>query len=239
MARAAIGGEDEPGRAPYQVAVTVCAECGRGTRDGSGRALPLEEHQVETALCDAQEIAIAETHVGRPRRATQSIPPRIRRLVWRRDGGRCQVPGCRAAKYLDVHHIVARSDGGTHEPSNLILQCHSHHVRLHDGTLRIEGAAPDLRFRQADGRAYGERLPMRDPGMERDAFDGLRRMGVAAVDARRAVAHAAASHPGCIEDLLRGALGFLRQNVYASAAREPGPRCGYGRALPGWQQVTA
>ena len=91
--------------------------------------------------------------------------------------------------------------------------------------LRIEGGAPDeLRFRHADGRTYGEPSPARDPAMERDAVDGLRRMGVSAGDARRAVASAAASSPNCIEDLLRAALRVLRQTTYASRAREPSPR---------------
>ena len=90
--------------------------------------------------------------------------------------------------------------------------------------LHIEGKAPDgLVFRHADGRQYGEPRPSRDLTMEKDAVDGLRRMGVAAGDARRAVTHAAASGPARIEDLLRQALMFLRQTVYASASRESAP----------------
>jgi hypothetical protein len=36
-------------------------------------------------------------------RATQTIPPATRREVVRRDGGRCIVPGCRSAVFLDLH----------------------------------------------------------------------------------------------------------------------------------------
>ena len=127
LAHHALGGPTDPGRAAYQVAMTVCPQCRRGTRDGAGRELAVEPHVVEAALCDAQHIG--DTHVdGVPVKASQTIPPRIRRLVVRRAHGRCQVPGCRAAKYLEIHHIVHRADGGTHDPSLLILVCSAHHT---------------------------------------------------------------------------------------------------------------
>jgi 5-methylcytosine-specific restriction endonuclease McrA len=149
LAHHALGGPGDPGRAAYQVAVTVCSECGRGTRDGAGRVLAVEPHQVEAALCDAQEIDLA-THVGDGGgAAAQSIPPRIRRLVWRRDHGRCQVPGCRSSKYLELHHVTPRGQGGGHDPSNLLLTCSAHHGQAHRGALHIEGEAPDqLLFRR-------------------------------------------------------------------------------------------
>jgi hypothetical protein len=47
-------------------------------------------------------------HVGATRvRATQTIPPALRRAVLRRDGGKCRVSGCRHAVFTDVHHIRA------------------------------------------------------------------------------------------------------------------------------------
>ncbi|HKE13911.1 MAG TPA: hypothetical protein VKB80_03525, partial [Kofleriaceae bacterium] len=103
LAQYALRGSDDPGRAPYQVAMTVCVDCGRGTRDGSGKELDVEPHRIEAARCDAQEVDLTHVGAGAPAPATQTIPPRIRRLVWRRDHGRCQVPGCRAAKFLEVH----------------------------------------------------------------------------------------------------------------------------------------
>ncbi|HTE53339.1 MAG TPA: HNH endonuclease signature motif containing protein, partial [Kofleriaceae bacterium] len=229
LAHHALGGPSDPGRAAYQVAMTVCEQCGHGTRDGAGRTFAVEAHEVDAARCDAQVLPRAVTHVGRgggagmrvggrteveseqveseqveseqveseqiesqevaappgaPRvdrathvgrdlaeqggavhavdraaraeeetgadrqagdagdagdvgearviesrhephepipsthvgraapAASQSIPPRIRREVWRRDHGRCRVPGCRAARFLEVHHIVPRALGG-------------------------------------------------------------------------------------------------------------------------------
>jgi 5-methylcytosine-specific restriction endonuclease McrA len=212
LAHYALGGPDEPGRAPYQIAMTVCKECGRGTRDGSGQVLDVEPHRVEAARCDGQEVDL--THVGsHAPPAAQTIPPRVRRLVWRRDHGRCQVPGCRAAKHLEVHHLRWRSDGGGHDPLNLTAMCDAHHDLVHRGLLVVEGTAPDLVFRHADGTLYGHRG---DEADEADAIDGLRRMGVTASDARTAVAEAAASGAVRLEDLLREALRFLGRTTYAS-----------------------
>jgi hypothetical protein len=54
------------------------------------------------------------THVG-PARASQTVPPRVRRFVLRRDHESCVVPGCRCHRYLDVHHIDPRAEGGGHD----------------------------------------------------------------------------------------------------------------------------
>ncbi len=142
LAHYALGGPSDTGRAAYQVAMTICEQCGRGTRDGAGRELAVEQPEIEAACCDAQHIG--NTHVdGVPGKATQTIPPRIRRLVYRRAHGRCEVPGCRAARFLEIHHIVPRAKGGTHDPSLLILICSAHHLQVHRGALRVSGTAPD------------------------------------------------------------------------------------------------
>jgi 5-methylcytosine-specific restriction endonuclease McrA len=142
LAHHALAGPADPGRASYQIAMTVCEACGAASRDGGGRAHPVDSDRLDAARCDAQ--IVAATHAGAPiGAASQTIPPRIRRAVWRRDHGRCRVPGCRAARFLEVHHLVPRSRGGTHDPSNLVLVCSAHHGRVHDGSLRLGGQAPD------------------------------------------------------------------------------------------------
>jgi 5-methylcytosine-specific restriction endonuclease McrA len=238
LAQHALGGPGDPGRAAYQIEMTVCAECGRGTRDGAGQTFAVTEAEVEAARCDAQTIDLS--HVGET--AKQEIPPRTRRLVWRRDHGRCRVPGCRSAKYLEVHHIVPRECGGGHDPSNLIVLCGAHHGLIHRGVIRLEGTAPDrLIVRHRDGRPYGQLgsalaraagvgIEGRKVGgrerdgveqsFEADVLDGLRRMGVPNGDARRAVAEAARSGGGSLEDLLRASLGVLRRTTYASRISE-------------------
>ena len=114
-------GTADHGRARFQVAVVVCAQCKRGWLDGGGATAPMDAAALARASCDAQRLGRVD--VGQPARATQDVAPRVRRLVHRRDRGRCGLPECRAAANLEVHHIVAREDGGSHDARNLMLLC--------------------------------------------------------------------------------------------------------------------
>ncbi len=246
LAHYALGGPIDTGRAAYQVAITLCEQCGRGTRDGAGRELAVEQPETEAACCDAQHIG--NTHVdGVPGKATQTIPPRIRRLVYRRAHGRCEVPGCRAARFLEIHHIVPRAAGGTHDPSLRVLLCSAHHLQVHRRALRVSGTAPDhLEFRRLreirPASACASPLPRTTPGptpacaspppratpaaacdLHAHALDGLRRLGFSAAEARRVLA---AASGGDIETLLREALSHLRPRVHVSCACEPTRRYG-------------
>lgn len=168
IARRALGGPDDEGRASYQVAVTRCEECGRSSIDAGGQSQPVEESIAEMAACDSQEVGSVDgprapsPHVGasEPRpvraRATQTIPSAIRRLVMRRDRKRCGVPGCSNHRYLDVHHLDLRSEGGGHDAERMSLLCGAHHRAAHAGQLVIEGTASGgFIFRHADGTSYG------------------------------------------------------------------------------------
>ena len=100
----------------------------------------LDPADLARAECDAQRIGSD----AEPGRAVQDVPPRIQRFVRRRDGGRCCVPGCRASRHLELHHVVPREAGGGHGPENLTLLCDGHHRALHEGKLTITGKAPAL-----------------------------------------------------------------------------------------------
>ena len=78
------------------------------------------------ARCDACATATQEG-AGQQVAITHDIPAKTRRLVWERDSGKYRVPGCRATRNVEVHHLVARADGGTHDPENLLLLCNGHH----------------------------------------------------------------------------------------------------------------
>ena len=134
------------GRARFQVAMTVCARCRHGWQEGGGAQIPVGAAAVERAMCDAQHIGSVDG--GSPQRAYQDIPPSVARLVWRRDGGRCRVPGCRSARGLELHHLVHRADGGSHDASNLVLACSACHQAHHAGTLTITGTADRLEVRR-------------------------------------------------------------------------------------------
>jgi Holliday junction resolvase RuvA-like protein len=147
------------------------------------------------------------------RRALQTIPPALRREIMRRDGGRCAVPGCRCAVFIDVHHIRTVSEGGNRDPDLLILLCAKHHRLVHRGLLIIDGSVSrGLRFYHADGSVYGH--PAADVGaIERfeQAFAALRGLGFKDGESKRALAEVR-THVGVgasIEALVRGALGVL------------------------------
>jgi hypothetical protein len=133
------------GRAKYQIAVTVCQGCRQGWQEGAGAQVAVEPAAIERAMCDAQHIGSIDG--AGPERASRGIPPSTARLVWRRDGGRCRVPGCRSARGLEIHHLVHRADGGSHEASNLCLLCSACHLAHHRGALTITGTAdqPEVR----------------------------------------------------------------------------------------------
>jgi hypothetical protein len=145
LCSAALDGDataEAAGRAKFQIAVTVCQRCRQGWQEGAGAQVAIEPAAVDRALCDAQHIGSIDGTA--PERAHQEIPPSVVRLVWRRDGGRCRVPGCRSARGLEIHHLVHRADGGNHDASNLALLCSACHLAHHRGALTISGTADHL-----------------------------------------------------------------------------------------------
>jgi hypothetical protein len=190
VARHILGGPADEGRANYQIALTVCETCGRGWQTGRGEQVEVGSEIVEMATCDAQHLGHLSTHVGEPRRrASQSIPPRVRREVMRRDGGRCVVPGCRNSVFLDTHHLDLRSEGGNHAPDGLIVLCGAHHRAQHRGQLIIEGrVSTGLVFRHADGTLYGSLVSARAAASFEEAFRALRSLGFREGESRAALA---------------------------------------------------
>ena len=134
------------GRAKFQIAVTVCQRCRQGWQEGAGAQIAIGPVAVERAMCDAQHIGSLDGSA--PERAHQDVPPSVARFVWRRDGGRCRVPGCRSSRGLEVHHVIHRADGGSHDASNLILTCSACHQSHHAGVLTISGTADQLEVRR-------------------------------------------------------------------------------------------
>lgn len=111
-------------RPPVQVHVHLCPECEKATMQTSKGELDLGKDEVERALCDCQ--------VSRPnQRNTTSIPPSIRRLVFARARHQCQHQGCDHARYLEIHHVIPRSQGGSNDPDNCICLCSAHHALVH------------------------------------------------------------------------------------------------------------
>ena len=49
-----------------------------------------------------------------------------------RDGHRCRAAACGATRFLEVHHRIPRSRGGSNRPDNLITLCSACHQATHD-----------------------------------------------------------------------------------------------------------
>lgn len=171
------GGERDAGRAAFQIALTRDAH-GGAVIEAAGQAVDVDAVTVEMAECDAEHIGDVGTE-GEAARASQTIPPKTRRQVVRRHQGCCAVPGCRNAAFVHIHHVEARSEGGTHDPEKLVVLCSAHHRAAHDGALDVRGTfTSGFEFRHADGRAYGSPLlDARRAAVMRDSFEVLRGMG--------------------------------------------------------------
>ncbi|MFH1466965.1 MAG: hypothetical protein ABIO70_21460 [Pseudomonadota bacterium] len=120
----------------HRIVVHRCPVCERAWAEGRGGPMDLDPHDQALASCDAERVAM-DGGAGRAGRVSRTIPPAVRRLVLVRDGGRCQVPGCRNRHHLDVHHLRARVEGGGHEPVNLVTLCTCHHDMVHKGVIRL------------------------------------------------------------------------------------------------------
>jgi 5-methylcytosine-specific restriction endonuclease McrA len=184
-------------RSRHQVAVTVCRTCKRGWQNGAGREIAIRDADVERAMCDAEVISLEK-----PGRATRTIPAAIRKAVLARDGHRCTVPGCRATRNLDVHHLEHREHGGTHTKENLTTLCDGHHVAHHDGRLLIKGPAPAIEV------IWLAEVPhVGDSEHAEQVRSALRNLGCTREEARRALSRALAQVGDTeLEPLLRAAL---------------------------------
>ncbi|MHC9542395.1 MAG: HNH endonuclease [Vulcanimicrobiota bacterium] len=82
---------------------------------------------------------------GKRRRVVKTektISSTLRKKVLKRDGHKCQRPGCGRIYFLEVHHIEPESAGGATEEKNLCTSCAFCHDLVHEGRLSVEGEAP-------------------------------------------------------------------------------------------------
>ncbi len=93
------------------------------------RALTLLVAQLERTKTGATE---RPRKAGRPKTKTASrhIPAAVKRLVWKRDAGRCAFKGpqgrCDATAFLEYHHLVPFAAGGQTTGGNIELRCRAH-----------------------------------------------------------------------------------------------------------------
>ena len=215
LCRQALGGPRDAGRSSYQVALTVCEHCRRGKQHGRGELVEVAPETVEMAACDGQHVGHVDAHVGATAsRASQTVPPGVRRAVLRRDGGRCRVPGCRHATFVDVHHLTLRAEGGSNTLENLIVLCAAHHAALHRGTLLCDGTpSRGLTFRHADGTPYGGAPHAGGTELRAKAQRALTLMGYREGETRRALGRLPASNDLTLEQIVRLTLRELSSST--------------------------
>jgi len=193
VTRRVLGGDgdgspsDKPPRPVHRIVVHKCDDCGRAWQAGRGRWIQLPEADLALAECDAVIVRAndpaepseqagasaadpAALHKSTSGRTTSDIPAKTRKRVWARDQGRCCVPGCRATRHIDIHHLIPRALGGTHDEWLLTLLCSGHHKLHHQGILSITGRAPAALVFIRDGK----RLVDPRSGAETLAVDALR-----------------------------------------------------------------
>ena len=170
------------GEARYRVVLHTCANC---QKNPHVRDLGVDAATAAMADCDSERVELTGLDGpdgpngpnAAPGRLTHLVPPAVRRRVIHRHGDQCAVPYCRHRQFLDIHHIVPRSVGETHDEFGLLPLCPMHHRAIHEGTLLLYGDARGIRFLHPDGQPFG---PGAEPtGLHDDAPDALDRLRAA------------------------------------------------------------
>ncbi|MEO8182799.1 MAG: HNH endonuclease, partial [Deltaproteobacteria bacterium] len=138
----------------------------------------------------------------------------LRRAVLLRDQRRCQVPGCTNTRWLDVHHLELRSEGGRHSLANLTCLCSTHHRASHRGKIALARSdSGALHVRHADGTDYGQRVQPQALEVRAKVFSALRNLGFREAQVRAALEQLqreSALEQTPFDGLLREALARLR-----------------------------
>lgn len=124
-----------------QIHIHHCPECESTKVQTSKGELEIGKQEYERLECDCQIS-------GPGQRNKASIAPAIRRRVFSKARHKCETSGCNHTRYLEVHHIVPRSDGGGNDLSNLKLLCSSCHSLIHRSGLLIKESLGIYHFRQ-------------------------------------------------------------------------------------------
>jgi hypothetical protein len=129
----------------FKVQVTV----GRETHDKLRRAQDLLRHTIPSGdpgqifdkalsllIAELEKKKLAMTNRSRPFHASprhaRHIPAAVRRIVWKRDEGRCAFVGprgrCTETGFLEFHHVVPYATGGLTSVENLQIRCRAHNA---------------------------------------------------------------------------------------------------------------
>src|SRR5437763_6771727 len=131
-----------PGRPHLQVTASFETLAGQvGSPAGELEfSAPICRATVERLACDCSLTRVildsdsVVIDVGRTKRIVSGSRTRA---LHARDKG-CRWPGCdRTASWTNAHHLVHWARGGTTDLDNLVLLCHRHHWRVHEGGWQL------------------------------------------------------------------------------------------------------
>jgi len=106
-----------------------------------------------TEPCSSKVLKKMDQNVGS--RGRTPIPAAQKHAVHRRDEGRCthrDVTGkrCNQDRWVEIHHVVPVSLGGSNDPENLTTLCSFHHDLVHQLSLPLDGQVNWLRSRSRE-----------------------------------------------------------------------------------------
>jgi hypothetical protein len=132
-----------PGRTRSHITFHVPAN-GPAELDG----IPIAESTLARLLPDATITTsiVEDNRLLVPVRDTDDIPEAVKRFVRARDH-HCRVGTCEETRGLDYHHLRPRSEGGTHDPDNIVLAgkpCGHHQMLIPNGPWILAGDPSQL-----------------------------------------------------------------------------------------------
>ncbi|RYZ05828.1 MAG: HNH endonuclease [Myxococcales bacterium] len=169
------------------MAVTVCASCQLATQSAAASpfASRLQSSRWPNATHSSSRFRTRvrlRTHRSLPKRFHPRYDARCSDAIT----GVAECPDAPTRRSSDIHHVLARADGGQHEADDLITLCGAHHRALHLGALRLDGGVSSgLRWTHADARAYGEVAKVAVVDVKRRLLAALRGLDFAEPDANR------------------------------------------------------
>lgn len=126
--------------------VEITDRRGEVTREAEGIGIAAETVTALRSGAKIREAMLDRTGTHTTRRTRAELPADVERHVRRRDP-HCRIPGCEAARGLQIHHCRPVCDhGDSHDPHELAAVCPPHHRILEPhGPYRLIGdaEAPD------------------------------------------------------------------------------------------------
>jgi len=175
------------------------------------------------------------------------IPARVRRAVWKRDGGRCAYVSanghrCEARKPLEFDHVLEVARGGEATVDGVRLLCRAHNQHAAERTFSAEfmrhKRVAAAEFRAAARARADAQEPERAAAKARaaaadrttddnDVVPWLRGLGFSAAEARRGAERCAHMPDATLEERVRHALSCFRvRGTHVPAPMTAAPMAG-------------